>query len=178
MKVKLQEVIVALQFIGGARCDDLANRLIKHGIEEETSSNVSEKSKTVPYTPMTNDEFDEIGNIYWNDPNYNKLPKFQHERNIEQAVLARARIAPSLDQKATPEISLADAKQICEQAWFAVVPKEPTQAIADAAYEVDKRLAAFKGADIYRAMLRPVALNNQRLNLFPYRKEAAKEVKP
>jgi hypothetical protein len=72
-----------------------AHRIQTHGIE-------------VAYTPMTDDEFLKIFD------ERETFPDYVLAQSIEQAVLARLGVAPTLDQ----------AKRICEEAGLAVVPKQ------------------------------------------------------
>ena len=62
----------------------------------------------VAYTPMTDDEFLKIFD------ERETFPDYVLAQSIEQAVLARLGVAPTLDQ----------AKRICEEAGLAVVPKQ------------------------------------------------------
>jgi hypothetical protein len=93
-RVKLQEVIETLRLGDYTARTQLASEIQQHGIEVE-------------YTPMTDAEWD----AFFANPSGTDTPVHQ---DIEQAVLARLGIAPSLDQ----------AKQICEQAGYAVVPNK------------------------------------------------------
>jgi hypothetical protein len=104
MKVTQQEVIddyttAKLALLGHSdvyhRLQKTLGRIKQHGIE-------------VPYTPFTWAEWDKL-DLEKNDDN---LDAFEWEKIVEQTVLARLGVAPTLDQ----------AKQICEQAGYAVVP--------------------------------------------------------
>jgi hypothetical protein len=103
VKVKLQEVIDEMQTNPIAETRRIAVRLQQYGIE-------------VPYTPMTYDEMHKI----WADGDGSI-----HDGLIalEQAVLNRLGIAPVVKESLITELD--QAKQICEQAGWAVVPNKP-----------------------------------------------------
>lgn len=125
MKVKLQEVIEGIQRLAANNLianqeavAEFVRRIQQHGIE-------------VPYTPMTEDDFDVLTGFktaidchaITQDQADVMLTDF---RIIEQAVLTRQGVTPSLDQ----------AKQVCEQAGFAVVPKDQAGKYAELLYAV------------------------------------------
>jgi hypothetical protein len=165
VKVKLQEVIDALTHPAWADCsrDDLANRIEQHGIEIE-------------YTPMTDDEIEN-----WLDSNPNcELSDF------EMFVASRFGVAPSLDHSSTvSDVTerlvnttereeamnaerLRKAKQICEQAGYAVVPKDPTPEMLEAGNVALIRIKQDPTPSVF----------NRAFYTYEAMLEAAKEVKP
>jgi len=82
MKVKLQEVIDALHSNSPSLRWSVAADLEQHGI-------------AVDYVPMTDDEFGEMMSETLIDPNED----FAWERVVEQAVLNRLGVAPTLKHK-------------------------------------------------------------------------------
>jgi hypothetical protein len=142
VKVKLQEVIDALQLAWEVIFDtdhmeainNLSIRIQQHGIE-------------VPYTPMTEIDIYRIKDSF----QYATSGELGKIAIVEQAVLARLGVAPSLDHSSTvSDVTerlvtttereeamnaerLRKAKQICEQSGFAVVPKDTAERDALAA---------------------------------------------
>jgi hypothetical protein len=139
MKVTVQEIIEALGLAWGDIHDvdhmdsiqALAVRIQQHGIAAE-------------YTPMTDDELHKAKMDGYRACGRNAMLEeiaATGLRYVEQAVLARLGVAPSECQKCKADkirpkgkseypMILSQAKQICEQAGFAVVRREP-QAFVD-----------------------------------------------
>jgi hypothetical protein len=171
MKVKLQEVIYALKNAGFWWTKELALKIEQHGIE-------------VSYMQISDAELLAIRRAH-----ENKHGQYVDDSDylmVARDIIARLGVAPSLDhlstvsdvterlvntperEKAMNAERLRKAKQICEQAGLAVVPKDPTPEMLEAGnvalirIKQDPTPSVFNRAFYtYKAML-----------------EAAKEVKP